>query len=125
MRARGVAWLLAAVFTAVGAQEGFPLDGTWRAEAVAADGSPRTLVLVMQWDGKQVSGTINPGPAGIDFTGATLDPEGWKVNLVASDARGGEIRLQGTIADLGKYHRAIEGQWTEGGRSQDVRFVHE
>lgn len=119
------AGVLVAAATVAGAQEGFPLDGTWRSQAVAADGSESTLVLILLWDGKQVAGTINPGPEGIDFTGATLDPEGWKVKLVARDAAGVEIRLEGAITNLGKYNRAIEGQWTEGGRTQDVRFVHE
>jgi hypothetical protein len=125
MRGMLLAGVLAAVVTVAGAQEGFPLDGTWRSQAVAADGSERTLVLILEWDGKQVTGTINPGPQGIDFTGASLNPEGWRVTLVAKDASGGEIRLEGAIADLGKYHRTIEGKWTEGGRSQDVRFVRE
>jgi hypothetical protein len=125
MRGLIFAGVLAAVATVAGAQEGFPLDGTWRSQTVAADGSERTLVLVMEWDGKQVAGTLNPGPQGIDFTGASLDPEGWKFTLVAHDASGGEIRLEGAIADLGKVHRAIEGKWTEGGHSQNVRFVRE
>lgn len=125
MRGFICAALLAAVSTVAGAQEGFPLDGTWRAQAVAANGTERTLVLILQWDGRQVGGTINPGPGGIDFTGGTLDPEGWKFRLQARDAGGGEIRLEGVIADLGKYHRVIEGQWTEGGKSQAVRFVRE
>jgi hypothetical protein len=124
---RGIlfASVLVAVAAVASAQEGFPLDGTWRSQALAADGSERTLVLILHWDGKQVAGTINPGPGGIDFTGATLDPEGWKVKLVARDAAGAEIRLEGAIANLGKYNRVIEGQWTEGGRTQNVRFVHE
>jgi hypothetical protein len=125
MRGTLLAGVLVAVAAVASAQEGFPLDGTWRSQAVAADGSERTLVLILQWDGKQVAGTINPGPEGVDFTGATLDPEGWKVKLVARDAAGGEIRLEGAIANLGKYNRVIEGQWTEGGRTQNVRFVHE
>jgi hypothetical protein len=120
-----LASVLVAVATVAGAQEGFPLDGTWRSQAVAADGSERTLVLILEWDGEQVGGTINPGPDSIDFTGASLSPEGWKFTLVAKDARGSEIRLEGAIVDLGKYHRAIEGKWTEGGRSQTVRFVRE
>jgi hypothetical protein len=117
--------LLAVVSTVAGAQEGFPLDGTWRAQVVGSDGAERTLVLILQWDGQQVGGTINPGPGGVDFTGGMLEPEGWKFRLAAKDAGGREIRLEGVIADLGKYHRAIEGQWTEGGKSQAVRFVRE
>jgi hypothetical protein len=123
MRKLLLAGLLVAV--AASAQEGFPLDGTWRAEQVATNGAHATIVLIMQWDGKQVTGTINPGPQGIDFTGAQLDPNGWKVHIAAKDAKGAAITLEGVISDLGKYNRAITGKWTEGGRTNDIRFVRE
>jgi hypothetical protein len=107
------------------AQEGFPLDGTWRGEHAAAKGAATTVVVIMQWDGKQVAGTINPGPKGIEFTGAQLDPDGWKVHLAARDAKGKPITLEGVVSDLGKYSRVITGKWTEGGQTHDIRFVRE
>jgi hypothetical protein len=107
------------------AQEGFPLDGTWRGEHAAAKGASTTVVVIMQWDGKQVAGTINPGPNGIEFTGAQLDPDGWKVHLAAKDAKGKPITLEGVVSDLGKYSRVITGKWTEGGQTHDIRFVRE
>src|SRR5438093_13772912 len=44
------------------AQEGHPLTGTW-----SGDWGPKTternhLTVVMNWDGKSITGTINPGP---------------------------------------------------------------
>src|SRR5687767_803350 len=57
--------LLVAVSAAAVAQEGFPLDGTWRGEVAAAGENPATIVMVMQWDGKKVTGVINPGPKAI------------------------------------------------------------
>jgi hypothetical protein len=123
MRGLFAAFLLA--FAAVsGAQEGFPLDGTWRGEATVK-GSPRTIVLVMQWDGKQVNGTMNPGPEGTDFTGGKLTPEGWKFTLGFKNAQGVNVKFDGTISNLGKYNRVLAGKWTEGASSFDIRFVHE
>ena len=107
------------------AQEGFPLDGTWRGETVAKDGSHRTIVLVMQWDGKQISGTMNPGPGSTDFTGGKLDPNGWKFTASFKDSKGANVRFEGTISNLGKYNRALTGKWTEGASTFDIRFVHE
>ena len=122
---RNAVWAGLLVAVAASAQEGFPLDGTWRAEGKAADGSHETIVIIMQWDGKQVSGIINPGASGVEFNGAQLNPEGWTVLLAAKDAKGIELKLEGALADLGKYNRVINGRWTEGGRSQDIRFVRE
>lgn len=107
------------------AQEGFPLDGTWRGEHVAADGSHRTIVLVMQWDGKQVNGTVNPGPQGRDFTGGKLNPDGWKFTMGYQNAQGASVRFDGAISNLGKYNRVLAGKWVEGAKSIDIRFVHE
>jgi hypothetical protein len=107
------------------AQEGHPLDGTWRAERILGDGTHQTTVLIMQWDGKTISGTINPGPDATEFTAAELTPEGWKVTLSAKTAAGADITFSGAISDLGKYHRAIAGTWTQGAESYDLRFVRE
>jgi hypothetical protein len=120
-----LAGLLLLCAAATNAQEGFPLDGTWRGETVAKDGSHRTIVLVMQWDGKHVTGTLNPGPNGTDFTTGKLNPEGWKFTLDLKTKQGTTVHFDGAIADLGKYNRALAGKWTEGASSFDIRFVHE
>jgi hypothetical protein len=123
---RGVLTILMLTCAAVAAgQEGFPLDGTWRGETTAADGSHRTIVLIMQWDGKQISGTVNPGPNGSDFTGGKLNPDGWKFTLDTKTSQGAAIHFDGTLSDIGKYDRVLAGKWTEGGSTINVRFVRE
>ena len=122
---RALLSLLLLISGAAVAQEGFPLDGTWRGEVANKDGSHRTIVLVMQYDGKQVNGTMNPGPDSIDFTGGKLNAEGWKFALAFKGAKGVATQFNGTISNLGKYDRVLAGKWTEGATSFDVRFVHE
>ena len=117
--------LLLMVAATVTAQEGFPLDGTWRGETVAKDGSHRTIVLILQWDGKQINGTMNPGRDGVDFTNGKLDPEGWKFTLALKTKGGENVQFNGAISNLGKYNRVLAGKWTEGANSFDIRFVHE
>jgi hypothetical protein len=111
--------------SAANAQEGFPLDGTWRGELAGASPASATVVLIMQWDGKTVTGTVNPGPNSLTFTDAKLIPAGWVVTLAAKGATGKQVAFEGAISDLGKYNRVLAGKWTEGGRTYDVRFVHE
>jgi hypothetical protein len=124
MRVLLAALLLAAAALA-NAQEGFPLDGTWRGEREAAGGAPATIVMVLQWDGQKLSGVINPGPKAIQITDAQLNPEGWHVSMAARTAAGAAIAFDGAIADLGEYNRSLTGTWTEGGRKYSVRFVRE
>jgi len=124
MRGLYAALLLMAAAT-VTAQEGFPLDGTWRGETTAKDGSHRTIVLIMQWDGKQINGTLNPGPNGTDFKGGKLNPDGWKFTLDVNTKQGQKVHFDAAISNLGKYNRVLAGKWTEGADSFDIRFVHE
>jgi hypothetical protein len=118
------ACVLLAASTAAVAQEGFPLDGTWRGER-KADGGNSTLVMVMEWNGQQVTGVVNPGPRSLTIKEGRLDPDGWKVSIVAESATGQKATFEGTLEELGAYHRHVNGTWTEGGRSYSVRMVRE
>ena len=123
MRAWMATLLLAA--GAAFAQEGFPLDGTWRGELEGSGKTPVTVVMVLQWDGQKVSGTINPGPDAVPISDAKLVPEGWHVTVAAKNAAGKPIAFEGVIGDLGAYNRTITGTWSEGGRTFKVRMVRE
>jgi hypothetical protein len=112
--------LVLSVAAMVQAQEGFPLDGTWRGQRQASTEAPATIVMVLEWDGKKVSGVIDPGPKSIQIAKAELIPDGWRVKV---EAHG--ISFTGVIGDLGAYDRTITGTWTEGGRSYHVRMVRE
>jgi len=65
------------------AQEGFPLSGTWSGDwGTSAKEQDRTqTTLIMSWDGKKVSGLVDPGPDSAQFKVATLDSTKWTVHL--------------------------------------------
>lgn len=65
------------------AQEGFPLTGTWSGDwGTSAKEQDRTqTTLVMTWDGKKITGLIDPGPDSAQFKVATLDSTKWTVRL--------------------------------------------
>lgn len=107
------------------AQEGFPLDGTWRGQRMAGTDAPITIVMVLSWDGKTISGLIDPGPKSIPITKAELIPDGWQVKIEAHSKSGEAISFTGAIGKLGAYDRTITGTWTEGARSYSVRMVRE
>jgi hypothetical protein len=117
--------LVLSIATAAHAQEGFPLDGTWRGQRQAGTEAPVTIVMVLEWNGKKVSGLIDPGPRSIQITKAELIPEGWRVNIEAHTSAGEAISFTGVIGKLGAYDRTIIGTWTQGGRSYPVRMVRE
>jgi len=56
------------------AQEGHPLKGTWYGDFGSTPTGPRRdLTVVMNWDGKIVSGTVNPGKNAVPIKSAMLD----------------------------------------------------
>ena len=100
------------------AQFGHPLKGSWSGDW-GPDKDQRTRVLLeMQWDGKAITGAINPGPRARPLTKATLDPDTWQVHLEARD-----IVIDGKLENLGSAHRVFSGTWTEAGRKGDFRLI--
>jgi hypothetical protein len=122
MRTR--AFILAAAsllfITSITAQEGHPLTGTWAGDW-AAPGAPRThITMVMNWDGKAVTGLINPGPDAIPLTAVSVDWGTWTVRI---EAKG--VAAEGRLEDIGSYHRRIVGTWTQSGAKGDFKLTRD
>ena len=105
------------------AQFGHPLKGQWSGEW-GPQGNTNRLLLDLHWDGKDITGTINPGT---DTAGTvkkvTVDyanPEAWKVQVEAEakDASGKvvPVRIDGTLDNIGAYRRNFHGTWTQAGQ---------
>lgn len=118
-------FLFAAVVPAL-AQEGHPLTGTWSGDW-GAPGNRMHLTLVMEWDGKNISGTINPGPDAIPLSKVFLDVTDWTVRLEADakESSGTPVRItaEGRLDDIGSWHRTFSGTWTQGSVTGDFRLT--
>ena len=102
------------------AQEGHPLTGTWAGDW-GPPGAQRThITMVMNWDGKAVTGVINPGPDAISLTAVSVDWGTWTVRI---DAKG--IAAEGRLEDVGSYHRRIVGTWNQGGTKGDFKLTRD
>ena len=110
--------------SAVLAQEGYPLDGTWRGEWGPV-GATNRVVIVMKWDGETINGTLNPGPNSISFSSAQLDPSNWTVHIEATGASGETIVIDGTLENIGAYNRTIQGTWEQDGSSNPLSIARE
>lgn len=107
----------------IAAQEGFPLDGTWRGEWGSDPAHP--VVIVMKWDGRNINGLIDPGPRSYEFTSAALEPDDWTVRFEAETPGGEHVSAVGTLKDIGSYNRRIEGTWTQDGTAHAFQIVRE
>src|SRR3954469_24511428 len=99
----------------VAAQEGHPLKGSWIGTWGPNRNQGNDLLLVLTWDGKNITGTINPGTDNIPVKNATLNPDGWLVHFEAEakDKAGKPINyvVEGKIGNLPLPNRTLTGTW--------------
>ena len=115
-----------ALTVAAAAQEGHPLAGTWYGD-FSTGNQKNDLTVIMKWDGRSVTGLINPGPDSRPITSAVLtitDPgkpaaEGQRSTegippkfhvRFEVDGRTFEGMLQNPVAG----NRRLTGTWTRG-----------
>jgi hypothetical protein len=112
----------AALSVAAWGQYGHPLKGQWSGQWGPANNSTR-LLLDLNWDGKNVTGVINPGTTDAVVKSVTIDytdPSVWVVKLQAEgkDESGKpvSISVDGKLENIGAYTRLFHGTWIQGGR---------
>jgi hypothetical protein len=106
------------------AQQGHPLTGTWTGDWGASPTQRNQMTFVMNWDGKNVTGIINPGPDAIPISSVYVDVTNWTVRIEA-DAKGVHISAEGRLEDIGSYHRTIKGTWHQGTVTGDFRLTRD
>jgi len=111
------------------AQQGYPLTGTWSGDWGVSPTARNQITVVMNWDGKNVTGLINPGPGSIPLASVYLDVTNWGVRIQADtkDAAGKPVHIaaDGRLEDIGSYHRTIRGTWRQGAVSGDFRLTRD
>jgi hypothetical protein len=105
--------------TSAFAQFGHPLKGSWSGDWGPSAANRTHVVLDLDWDGKAVTGSLNPGANAVALK-TTLDPATWMVHFEGDgkDQSGASVHyvIDGKIENLGAAQRIITGTWTEGAR---------
>jgi hypothetical protein len=85
------------------------------------------VLLEIRWDGKALTGTLNPGPNAVPLPKVILDPDAWAVHLEGDgkDKSGATVHylIDGTVQNLGSARRTMTGTWTQGSVKGDFRVV--
>jgi hypothetical protein len=123
---------LAALALPAFAQFGHPLKGAWSGEWWLKKGEENRILLEFTWDGKELKGTLNPGPNAtplqkltVNFPSDPLAPgavakagDPWTVHFEADvkDQAGKTTHYiaDGKLDNLGAYNRRLYGTWTVG-----------
>lgn len=117
--------LLVIIFSTAHAQEGHPLNGTWRGQWGTPGGDMNHLVIVMSWDSHGIGGIVNPGRNSVEFETAALDPETWEVDFAVTLRTGEKVRIHGLLENIGSYNRTITGTWLQDGDEYSMNLTRE
>jgi hypothetical protein len=111
-----------AIPSIAGAQFGHPMKGQWSGEW-GPKNNPNRLLLNLDWDGKEITGVINPGANQAVVKSVTFDysnPTAWGVKIAAEgkDAAGKAVAItvDGKLENLGAYTKLFHGTWIEGAK---------
>lgn len=115
--------------SAAAAQEGHPLKGSWLGTWAGNTSHGPDIVVVLNWDGKAITGTINPGTDNIAVKNARLEPDGWIVHFEADakDKSGRALTyvIDGKIENLHIPSRGIVGTWKNQKESGEFRIMRQ
>jgi hypothetical protein len=121
--------LVVAVSVAAAAQEGHPLVGSWHGDRGASATARRDVTLVMDYDGTQITGVVNPGFENLRLQAAKLVPKDWTVHfeLDAKDAAGKPTHcsVDGKIDRLGSDQRTLAGTWVCGTAKETFKLTRD
>jgi hypothetical protein len=111
-------WLALLLVSVAHAQEGHPMSGVWVGDWGLDGAQQKRVVVVLDWMGTKLSGTINPGPNAIPIKTATVDTADWTLHLEAdaqnSNGQPVSYVIDGKLDDLGTYNRSLAGSWNVG-----------
>jgi len=111
------------------AQEGHPLVGSWHGDRGPNAKTRTDVTLIMDWDGTQVTGLVNPGFEHMALQNAKLNPKDWTVHfeVESKDAAGKAVRcmVDGKIDKLGSDTRTLTGTWVCGAVKQTFMLTRD
>ena len=121
---RKILLLLLIVCVSLIAQEGHPLVGSWHGSWGLSATDRHDLTVIMMWDGKDITGLINPGADGSKLKNASLDPNGWKVHF-EGDLKNIHVVADGHIENVTNMRRTIVGTWMQGSSKGDFKITRD
>jgi hypothetical protein len=115
------------------AQYGHPLAGSWSGDWGPNKDKRERVLVQMHWNGKQITGAINPGASGISLKAVTIvhgteaEPGIWTVKMEGEgkDSAGKAVTVvvDGKLENIGSANRLLTGTWTQGGVKGDFRLT--
>ena len=81
--------------------------------------------MIIDYDGEQLNGMIDPGRNSYRFENATHDAPNWKIEVSTQNRAGETIAFSAVMHEIGAVNRYLEGTWTQGGQQQPFKITRE
>ena len=81
-------------------------------------------MVLMDWDGKAITGTINPGSDGVPITKAELNLTDWTLHIEGGTGAS-RVVMDGKFENLTWIGRALAGTYTRGNQSGTFRITRQ
>lgn len=111
------------------AQEGHPLVGSWHGSRGASTARRTDVTVIMDWDGTQLTGVVNPGFESMALQNGKLNPKDWTVHfeIDSKEASGKIVRclVDGKIDKLGSDQRTLTGTWQCANAKQTFKLTRD
>ena len=99
-----------------------PLTGTWVGDWGPTQERRNPVTVAINWDGTNLSGTVNPGPEAVTITKGSFAPDTGMVTMEASaNTSGGKMihyTVEGKLAE-----GAITGTWMDDDKKGDFKIT--
>jgi hypothetical protein len=99
-----------------------PLSGTWTGDWGPSPQDRNEVTVELKWDGKALTGTVNPGPNAIALLNSRFNPKTGEVHMEADakDRRGNSIHyiIEGKIDKT-----TMSGSWNHDNRKGDFKIT--
>jgi hypothetical protein len=109
--------LAAAVFA-----QSDPLSGTWTGDWGPSARDRNQVTVALKWDGKALTGSVNPGPNAVQIQNGRFDPKTGAIHMEAkTPGRGGATFHYMIDGKLEK--NILAGSWNHDDRKGDFRIT--
>ncbi len=104
------------------AQKSDPLSGTWAGDWGPSPDDRNQVTLELKWDGKVLTGTVNPGPNAVELQKGTFDPKKGAVHFEA-DAKSRRGNTVHYVVDGKVEKNSMTGSWSHDNRKGDFKIT--
>jgi hypothetical protein len=99
-----------------------PLSGTWTGDWGPSAADRNQVTVELKWDGKALTGTVNPGPNAVVLQKSTFDPKTGAIHMEADTKgrRGNDIHY---VIDGKVENGTMTGSWNHDNRKGDFKIT--